>query len=177
MSHGSGKAAGLEQPPGCCDGSHQKRPVLWVHRGCSTVSSPGLSVPPHLCHESTLSIARPCCHHLPLLSVSPDLGPRLCSVLHRPIESQPTHSNSLNTSIKELYKGYKPLSYHKTSADLGKRGNAYTPFPASWSTADALSTCHNLHVLLNGEGVFLTDKSYPCGFGVITRLKNKSIFW
>lgn len=50
------------------------------------------------------------------------------------------------------------------------------PFSAPWSTAVALSSCHNLHVLLNGEGVFLTDKGYPYGFGGTTRLKSKSIF-
>lgn len=129
--------------------------------------------PPPLQSHFSLSIARPCCHHLPLPSGRPELGARLCSVLLRPVESQPTHSNSLNTSTEERY---KPLSYHKTRTGLRKRGDAYMPFPAPWSTAAALSTCHNLRVLLNGEGKFLTDKSHPYGFGITARLKNKSIY-
>lgn len=120
----------------------------------------------------SLSIVRHSCHRLPLLSGSPDPTARPCSVLHRPNESHPTHSNSQNTSDKELHKRYKPLSQHKTSTALGQRGHVYTPFPAAWSTATAPSTCHNLV----GEGMLLTYKSYPYGFGTTTRLKNKSNF-
>jgi len=96
------------------DGCHQRRP--WCgHRGAAAqrLLLGFLPLPTSAVKALPLPVERPCCHHLPLLSGSPDLGARLCLVLHRPIESQPTHRNSPDTfirDVKELYKGYKPLS-------------------------------------------------------------------
>lgn len=56
---------------------------------------------------------RPCCHHLPLLSLSPAPGPRLGHSCRDPLRVSPPTAFP-NSLPRELY---KLLSWHKASAD------------------------------------------------------------
>lgn len=48
-----------------------------------------LLLPTSAAKPLSLFIVRPCCHHLPLLSLSPDLGPSLCSFCSDPLRVRP----------------------------------------------------------------------------------------
>lgn len=108
----------------------------------------------------SLFIVRPYYHHLPLLSLSPDLGAGLCSFLQRPTESHPTHGNSPTPSLRNFTNPWASTGQVQIKSLPGAQQMCNLPATISmffWIE----------------KGMLPTDKSYPQNFCVNARLKNK----